>query len=46
MNIDVLSFGRLAYRVFEEVGQDARVVLDDEGKILFCAKLRASVKKI
>ncbi len=45
MNIDVLSFGRLAYRVFEEVGQDARVVLDDEGKILFCAKLRASVKK-
>lgn len=45
MNIDVLSFGRLAYRVFEEVGQDARVVLDDEGKILFCAKLRASVKR-
>ena len=38
MNIDVLSFGRLAYRVFEEVGQDARVVLDDEGKNLVLRK--------
>lgn len=27
MNIDVLSFGRLAYRVFEEVGQDAVLCL-------------------
>ena len=46
MNIDVLSFGRLAYRVFEEVGQDAVLCLMMKEKILFCAKLRASVKKI
>lgn len=39
MNIDVLSFGRLAHRVFEEVGKDDRPVLDDEGKNLVLRKI-------
>ena len=34
MNIDVLSFARLAYRVFEETGTKQMQVLDDEGKNL------------
>ena len=34
MNIDVLSFGRLAHRIFEETGGDTKRVLDDEGKNL------------
>jgi len=34
MNIDVLSFGRLAHRVFEEKSADNRVLLDDVGKSL------------
>lgn len=34
MNIDVLSFARLAYRVFEETGVKKIPVLDDEGKNL------------
>ncbi len=42
MNIDVLSFGRLAHRVFEEVGQDNRPVLDDEGKNLILRKIAGS----
>lgn len=39
MNIDVLSFGRLAHRVFEETGGDYRKVLDDEGKNLILRKI-------
>lgn len=34
MNVDVLSFGRLAHRVFSETGEDKRTVLDDIGKSL------------
>ena len=39
MNIDVLSFGRLAYRVFEETGGEVLPVLDDEGKNLVLRKI-------
>lgn len=39
MNIDVLSFGRLAHRVFEESGQETKRVLDDEGKNLILRKI-------
>ena len=41
MNIDVLSFGRLAYRVFEETGGGNLPVLDDEGKNLVLRKIAA-----
>lgn len=57
MNIDVLSFGRLAFRVFEETGGAAFPVLDDEGKNLILRKiagdyedrlrvLRGNIKKL
>ena len=39
MNIDVLSFARLAYRVFEETGGGQLPVLDDEGKNLVLRKI-------
>lgn len=39
MNIDVLSFARLAYRVFEETGGGRLPVLDDEGKNLILRKI-------
>lgn len=39
MNIDVLSFARLAYRVFEETGGGGLPVLDDEGKNLILRKI-------
>lgn len=34
MNIDVLSFARLAHRIFEEVGRTELAALDDTGKNL------------
>lgn len=39
LNIDVQSFGRLAYRVLEETGGNTREVLDDEGKSLILRKI-------
>lgn len=39
MNIDVLSFGRLAHRIFEEVGGNDRMILDDTGKSLVLRKI-------
>ena len=34
LNIDILSFQRLAHRIFEEVGADRRTVLEETGKTL------------
>lgn len=39
MNIDVLSFQRMAFRVLEEVGEGNRTVLDDEGKNFILRKI-------
>lgn len=39
MNVDVLSFGRLAHRIFEETGGNQRIVLDDVGKSFVLRKI-------
>lgn len=44
MNIDVLSFGRLAYRIMEEMGGRRVPVLDDTGKSLVLRKVAQEVK--
>lgn len=44
MNIDVLSFGRLTHRIFEEVGGQDIPVLDDTGKSLVLQKVAANLK--
>ncbi len=38
LNVEVLSFERLAYRVFDELGSDTRSVLGDTGKMLLLKK--------
>ena len=43
MNIEVLSFGRLSYRILEEVGGDDRAVLDDTGKSLVLRKVAEDI---
>ncbi len=45
INIDVLSFGRLAYRVFEELSVRQRPVLDDTGKNLVLRKMMGKYQK-
>lgn len=45
MNIDVLSFGRLAHRILEEVGGDGRTVLDDTGKSLVLRKVAENIEE-
>ncbi len=39
LNVDVLSFNRLAYRVFEETGDNERIVLNDIGKSFVLRKI-------
>ncbi|MDO5344352.1 MAG: helicase-exonuclease AddAB subunit AddB [Lachnospiraceae bacterium] len=41
LNIDVLSFERLAYRVFEETGANQRTVLTETGKNLLLRRVAA-----
>lgn len=43
MNIDVLSFGRLSYRILEEVGQADTLVIDDTGKSLILRKVAENI---
>lgn len=45
LNIDVVSFERLAYKVFEEVGGENRPVLDDTGKNLIVRRVLEEKRK-
>lgn len=45
LNIDVLSFHRMAYRAFEEVPALRRTVLEDMGKIMILRKVFSEQKK-
>ena len=45
LNLDVLSFQRLAYRVLEEVGGEVRQVLEETGKSLVIQKMAQEKRK-
>lgn len=45
MNIDVLSFGRLSHRIFEEVGGGDTPTLDDTGKSLVLQRVAGTMKE-
>lgn len=45
LNIDILSFQRLAYRIFNEVGGDLKPLLDDTGKTLVLQKIAQRNRK-
>lgn len=45
LNIDVLSFGRLTHRIFEELGTADRPMLDDTGKSLIIRRVAAGRKE-
>lgn len=45
MNIDILSFMRLAYRIFDEVGGNDKPVLEDTGKTMVLRKIVARKRK-
>ena len=45
MNLDIVSFQRLAYRIFEELAIENPDVLDDMGKSMVLRKVAAGKKK-
>ena len=45
LNVEVLSFGRLAHRIFEELGFESLPKLDDTGKNLILRKVAADCEK-
>ncbi len=45
MNIDIVSFQRLAYRIFEELAVENLKVLDDMGKSMVLRKVAADKRK-
>lgn len=45
MNIDIVSFQRLAYRVFEELAVESLTVLDDMGKSMVLRKVAADHRR-
>ena len=45
LNIDVLSFGRLTHKIFEEIGVPERAVLDDMGKTLLLRRIAGKCEK-
>ena len=45
MNVDVLSFERLSYRVFDELGKQNLRVLEETGKNLVLRKIAEEQKK-
>lgn len=44
MNIDILSFLRLAVRIFEETAQEERTILEDTGKTMILRKVMENKK--
>ncbi len=44
MNVDVLSFNRLAYRIFEETGGNQPIVLSDVGKSFVLRKIAGDLE--
>ena len=44
MNIDIVSFERLAYRIFEELAVERLAVLDDMGKSMVLRRVAAQVR--
>jgi len=45
MNIDILSFHRLAYRIFEELSVEPGIILEDLGKSMILQKILGKRKK-